>query len=537
MSVLRVVPFEEPGDAYAKEADPANPFHTQAYAKALVSLGWRASMLVWTDGTARTVTAAFRKPGPLGSILAIPSAPGGAPPAFWDGVCQLAQASGALTIAVGSHGSTLFEIPPMDLAPPVADLRHEWHLEAPAGSIDARLWPSHLRAVQAARSENIRIVEVEGHSGVRIHYRLARSAGVPTRGVSAAGPVPLRRPALERLHASGALIMYQARSGPGTVLASLAVLRAPKAAYLHSLGYTSAGRQSGAVHLLVASVVEALAQSGVRHVNLGEADESQAWMETLKAGFGARCLALRQARFAVGSGARRKLATVVTLVRGNPLGLVRYLAGHLERYVVFVAPPRAVAPPVHRPELTYERLTNDRLESLSERHPEIQRHVERARSVGFNDAYAFYANGMLAHISWMVPAHHDAKTTVRNLHLRPGEVEIGPCTTLPKFRGSGIYPYVIRTLCGVAAREGVERVLMITGVRNVASQRGIVKAGLTRRGTIYRLLVPWASHALTLRGHRLSIWLRGLATARPPDVLGIDSLSGRRHDGAKDRTR
>jgi hypothetical protein len=95
---------------------------------------------------------------------------------------------------------------------------------------------------------------------------------------------------------------------------------------------------------------------------------------------------------------------------------------------------------------------------------------------------------------------------VRNLKLRADEAEITHCVTGLQFRSKDFYPLLVRQLSAIAFRCGITKLFMMTSSNNHASQPGIEKAGLQRRGSIRRLrLLCLSAHAsLTWRGHRSS---------------------------------
>ena len=74
--------------------------------------------------------------------------------------------------------------------------------------------------------------------------------------------------------------------------------------------------------------------------------------------------------------------------------------------------------------------------------------------------------------------------------LRAGECVIGPCVTVPRDRGRGIYPLMLSHICADWRQRGGHRAYMVVNVNNVASIRGIEKAGFRRcgRSTLIRLL-------------------------------------------------
>lgn len=54
---------------------------------------------------------------------------------------------------------------------------------------------------------------------------------------------------------------------------------------------------------------------------------------------------------------------------------------------------------------------------------------------------------------------------------------IGPCFTHPAYRGKGLYTYVLLKICDFLKEKGKERAFICTKTNNLASMRGIEKAG------------------------------------------------------------
>ncbi|OGR15817.1 MAG: hypothetical protein A2X81_08250 [Desulfobacterales bacterium GWB2_56_26] len=84
------------------------------------------------------------------------------------------------------------------------------------------------------------------------------------------------------------------------------------------------------------------------------------------------------------------------------------------------------------------------------------------------------------HISWIYFHNHRN----RLLALQEGEAEIKFCLTLPAWRGRGIYPRIIQMIVNYLNCKGMQRVFMCVHRDNLASIRGIEKAGFSRVGDI-----------------------------------------------------
>lgn len=84
--------------------------------------------------------------------------------------------------------------------------------------------------------------------------------------------------------------------------------------------------------------------------------------------------------------------------------------------------------------------------------------------------------GSIVHYSWV----HTGGEYPSTIRLVAGEALIGPCFTLPRARGAGLYPHVLSAICADLQERGYRRVFIETDRRNRASLRGIEKAGFRR---------------------------------------------------------
>jgi RimJ/RimL family protein N-acetyltransferase len=199
----------------------------------------------------------------------------------------------------------------------------------------------------------------------------------------------------------------------------------------------------------------------------------------------------------------RKLRSACRLIQAGP----RAVAGALfrvERFVVYQANPERIPLPDAIPGARIEKLTVEDLNSLPQNRPEVVEQLEYIRRRGCLNAYAVRVDGQIAHSSWVMTPELERNYPIKNVLLRAGEVEITHCITLEEYRGRGLYPFAIRSICQIEAKRGTKRVFMITNVLNTASQRGMQKAGLTFSGKIIRLISPQfpESCSVTFRGHR-----------------------------------
>jgi len=490
---------------------PSNPFCTPAFIDSFRMLGWQARLFFVRDENAPVAgCAGLLKAAPGNTALEVASLPEQPDPdVFWRGLLAWCTAAGVRTLNVQGCASAPFAAP---AAAAAIERRLEYRVRLDAVT-DAAAWPTHRQLIEEARRCGVQVTRQAEPGAVAAHVRLARQTWEVHPGLETPSCHSVSRRIVHALLATGAAQLHVARRA-GSIDASALLLLSPAGACLHSVGVERSAASTGAAHLLLAQIVHELRDRGIRQLTLGDAEESHALVETLIAGFSNERVLQESARFTFGPGWKRRVGTLVRLARERPAGLFPALLGQMERYVAYQTRPLGLPAPEARDAIRLEPLDLAQLESLSERFPDATRHRDRARSLGYCTAFGLFLDGELAHISWLVTALEDPRNPIRNVWLRPGEAEIGPCSTFPAYRGRGLYARVIRKLCRIAADRGVERVFMITSSRNLPSQRGIEKAGLQRCGSIYRFVFPLlGGRTLTLRGHR---WRPALRTGARP---------------------
>ena len=93
--------------------------------------------------------------------------------------------------------------------------------------------------------------------------------------------------------------------------------------------------------------------------------------------------------------------------------------------------------------------------------------------------YVMNESEKLMHTSYLVPA------CAKFPFMNEVDYEIGPCLTYPDYRGQGIYPRVLRSICNKVG-ENNSVFYMIVDEFNKSSIRGIEKAGFIRCGTVQK---------------------------------------------------
>jgi hypothetical protein len=174
---------------------------------------------------------------------------------------------------------------------------------------------------------------------------------------------------------------------------------------------------------------------------------------------------------------------------------------------MFTAETSSIAPPLPRENTAVRKLTRQELEAAMQMEGLTPHQIAELRVATFDAAYGVFVGDELAHISCVVTAADEREDTP--VGLAAHEAEITYCVTFPRFRGYGLYPLAIQTLCHTVRSHGIERVFMKTARHNASSQRGILKAGLRRCGNILVFYSPLLfGKVLIHRGFRRIIPMR-----------------------------
>jgi RimJ/RimL family protein N-acetyltransferase len=112
----------------------------------------------------------------------------------------------------------------------------------------------------------------------------------------------------------------------------------------------------------------------------------------------------------------------------------------------------------------------------------------RERLARSDACYAASVAGELAHSAWVQRAgEHSIDHAGLVVPIRAGELWIYNCRTANVHRGKGIYPQVLRRIVDDHFVAGYTRAWIYTSDDNVASQKGIVRAGFTAYETLRAL--------------------------------------------------
>jgi GNAT superfamily N-acetyltransferase len=147
--------------------------------------------------------------------------------------------------------------------------------------------------------------------------------------------------------------------------------------------------------------------------------------------------------------------------------------------------------PIAMPGVMFEKVHEDEILEQGELPDDVfERQVDRLRRFGVSYCYGARVDGKLAAFAWLVP--HDAmRLDVPHL-LRgaPGEAELTAAETVPRYRGKGLYGFVMANEFSIARKKGIHTVLFKTFPSNKAALRSFEKIGAQYVGTTYFFYLP-----------------------------------------------
>ncbi len=504
---LRFKLIQFPNEKFVGELaarDPENLFVTSACMQGMALRGFVPCLLgLWEDDKLVQGCLGAYKAGRLSRSLDIrllPDLPADSP--FWPGLLAACRRLGVWDLSVCAVTQCPDPIPKLG---PVTfeEAGTEFYLRLGADPPPAPSSSNHRRSIAKAIKNGLTLHRTTALEAISVHAAMME-ASIDRR--SARGediPGHVQKHYYRHMLQAGAGEFFQVHDKQGKVLSSLFFLRSKGAAYYQSAGTSREGMSLGASPFLIWNAADLLRKEGVTKYCLGGSTLDNTGLVRFKSGFGSLEEPFTTIQFSMVHPLKRKMRTMLKMLTSDPMGLMRGLF-FIDRYPVYAADVKAVPEPEARPELLLEKLSNERLMELCRHQPEFHRQAERLTEFPFNDAWGLLAGDELVHVSWMVTPEHDRLCKERAIRVQDGEVEITHCFTSEAWRGKGIYPHAIRLLCQQARAMNVKRVMMTTHQTNVASQRGIEKAGLRFVGTVRQMRSPLLSSSIlfTLRGHR-----------------------------------
>jgi RimJ/RimL family protein N-acetyltransferase len=205
----------------------------------------------------------------------------------------------------------------------------------------------------------------------------------------------------------------------------------------------------------------------------------------------------------------RKLHTAGRMLRSGELSeLIRSLSGKLltvETYLAYRIDLAGVPPqPANNLPLALRRAVDADFRSFRNLPAPFPRHAEFREKFGLDQCYIGTIDGEIAHLAWIYYPGESNRHPTRFRRFRSDEVAIANCVTLPRFRGKGVYPAVIRQLLPQLRSEGYRYCYMYIDVENLASRRGVEKVGFAPAGK------SWRVRCFFHRDPASGIYLRGV---------------------------
>ncbi len=122
-----------------------------------------------------------------------------------------------------------------------------------------------------------------------------------------------------------------------------------------------------------------------------------------------------------------------------------------------------------------------------------------------DQCYIGLLNGKVAHFSWVQrEGIHFVTEAGRRFRILNGDIWIYQCRTADFAKGLGLYPSTLAAIAADHFSNGSRRIWIYTSIDNIASQRGVVKAGFRYACTLNalrlgRLYVPVGPIPVVLR--------------------------------------
>jgi GNAT superfamily N-acetyltransferase len=185
-----------------------------------------------------------------------------------------------------------------------------------------------------------------------------------------------------------------------------------------------------------------------------------------------------------GVGRRLRAAIGIARVSGlrGVLALARsklYWHGRFVRFHVDLETWRA-AGGSPGPGVEVRRGTLAQLARHRRRLPGLPRQFYMDHTHGFDGHYLGLVDGRIGHITWVLTSAHDPL----QMRLGPGDIMLDGVYTLPEFRGRGLLAAVERVILDDAKRQGRRHAYTHVSHDNVASLRGVMKAGFHPVGVL-----------------------------------------------------
>lgn len=376
--------------------------------------------------------------------------------------------------------------------------RWEYRIRTEGYSIDS-LHPKHRNMVRRSVREGLefRTSSSATSYGKHVELKVQSMKKRLSRGEDVS--IPQEKSFERHLLDSGAAVLYHAFLGEETVSSAMVVL-SREGGYLLSAGTSDKGMKIGASNALIFHVASSLDEG--RTFNLGGVTREEKGLKRYKERFGGEAIYLPTCLIVLRRSLRRKAASAMRKLVNSPGVFLRDHFISISRYEHYTVDLTEEMDEPALPEITPVSPERD-ASQLRESFPKVAAKIELYG--GAEGAFALRQGEKIAHISWMISSERERAFEEANVLLKSDQVEATHCYTLEEFRGRSLYPRMIRFLMGEAFRNGYSSLHMITSISNIASQKGIQKAGLQRVGRIFRMkLLRFLKKPLiiTVRPHR-----------------------------------
>ncbi|MCK5034613.1 MAG: GNAT family N-acetyltransferase [Candidatus Sabulitectum sp.] len=290
----------------------------------------------------------------------------------------------------------------------------------------------------------------------------------------------------------------------GKVISSACILKTKNGGYLFSAGTSPLGMELGASNYLLYKVMELYKDRGLSLFNLGGVTSNETGLNSFKKRFGGVKIFLPEFNVTINRSVLAVLTKQIRIIKSNPVGWYRtYLLARVE-YVVFRVSTETLKEDNSSNNYDFKPLSDNDL--INCKNTEFQKVYNKYVAYGSSEgAFGSWINGELAHVSWLITRELEVKDEEKNIGLRGNEREITHCFTSEKFRGRSIYPNMIKYLTNRMPSLDVKSIYMITSIKNIPSQKGILKGGLEKISRIVRYTpLPPLRLGITMiiRGHR-----------------------------------